>query len=140
MNWENPEICAVCGGACCKRMPGDLLPSDVKDDKQTKLVKMFQSGKYGVGSWTHENHLRYYVRPRKKGDLSIIAEFGSGECIFLGEKGCELPHNKRPWECRILEPVANGSCIAHSKDWDKARKAWLPFQEMIKEAIKIAGG
>lgn len=31
LGYENHAICAECGGKCCKRMPGIVLPDDLTD-------------------------------------------------------------------------------------------------------------
>lgn len=91
---ERPEICALCGGLCCRGYPGmyldprrflsiypdafDNLPDSFTKYKLT--VKVCMGVPVPMPSYTEEG------------------------CIFLTDEGCLLGVDKRPCECLLLEP------------------------------------
>jgi len=118
---ENHQLCAQCGGACCKWLSGCMMPDDVfrlfpAPTLREALTQCFQSGTYVVDWWEGDprnldyddpEHLgaAYYVRPRTDEDKRRLYNAGwGGRCVLLGERGCQLPAEQRPYQCRMLEP------------------------------------
>lgn len=144
------EICKKCGGACCKRYPGATIPSQWgKDDKEIleNLTKAFKSKKWAI-DWCENDPRRgkyeeedfYFVRPADKeyGDDFLFCPLWKGECVFLTPKGCSLPEEKRPLECRTLIPRKDFKCIQYFTKREAAI-LWIPYRDIILEAAKRSG-
>ena len=146
----NEKICAECKGKCCKRMPGIYSPSDLgktKDEMLKNIITGFKAKKFAI-DW-YEGDPREgqdklcsveYVRPAIKGIRKLYdPSWGGGECIFLTDKGCKLAPEKRPYQCRMLEPHKK-HCISHDyKDKAEAARDWIPFAQLIKDAAQAVG-
>ena len=48
---ENKEMCAKCGGRCCKRMPGANSPKDFGLPNESLLKQALESGNYAIDCW-----------------------------------------------------------------------------------------
>lgn len=136
MNFENMKICAVCGGKCCKRMPGICFPEDFDND-QSKIKAAIDSGRYCVDWFENFDDQGYYVRPATVGNEGKKRDPSwGGQCTFLTSHGCKLDHDNRPIECRMLEPVAEDGCKVHldrdnmtAKEY--ASKQWADYQGFL---------
>lgn len=145
--YVNASICTPCGGRCCKTKPGITAPEewgapDV-EVMHMRLAAAFRSGKYAIDWWEGEFPdtdviSPRYVRPAIEGDRGIEdpAWAGSGSCVFLSGKGCELEHDARPLQCRTLIPSADGKCKAPEgvKHTDTIA-SWIPYQYTINRAL-----
>jgi hypothetical protein len=151
---ENRDLCASCGGVCCKRGSGLCTPADFGEPLYDRLLCRLASGLYVVDYWEGlfafggwRTWKPYFVRPRRRFDRAgqpvdtglLIDPSWGGQCIFYQEQsGCRLEFEKRPSQCRTLvphkdptlcvQPVGHGKrdCIA----------AWVPFQCVLKTLIQ----
>ena len=78
--FENPSLCSVCQGECCRAIPGETCPSDWTGRRQ--ILGALVSGRYAIDCWEDDPALGsiYYVRPavRKIGpvnDLTFQVQF-----------------------------------------------------------------
>ena len=146
---ENPEVCAVCEKPCCEHMPGVCIPADFGTPNLPKLFDALESGKYAIDWWEgnpmpmaeqdDESRLReahkqgYFVRPATKKEVgNVFDPSWGGECVFLTEKGCELPLKKRPAQCRVIVPVG-GKCepsIGFNKQ--EVAQSWWPYRGKVE--------
>lgn len=86
-----PEICALCGGACCRHMPGAAFPTDFGSPfNPRKLDEAIGSGYWAIDWWEGDPRIKkdelgraYFVRARVKGKPIIDPSWG-GECVFSG--------------------------------------------------------
>ncbi len=92
---ENPELCAACGGECCKRSPGKTWPSDWPDLRRA-LVSALLSTLWATDFATYDGGRIYFIRPAIRDHAGIV------------DAGCALSLKDRPWECRRLEPRMGG--------------------------------
>lgn len=148
--YEDLEICAVCGGACCKDIPGAYFPADILGAGEAPLdtlVRLFETGKYAVDWWEGDPDLTrdtvergFFIRPAHRGAQRLLdPSWGGKECVHLTPTGCELALEARPTQCRMLRPKAGGLC--HLDEWaDKRHSAlsWEPYWETIETAAKVA--
>lgn len=155
--YENPELCAKCGGECCNRHPGAYMPEDFlqagKQDMPAALEAAFASGMIVVDWWEgdprseHEDwntdnlSKAYYVRPRMLQDEEGIFCAGWwGTCIFLEPTGCKLGADARPSGCKLLEPRAEKDgdckCVCHGATKKDASIAWIPHTDVLLEAAR----
>jgi len=149
--FENPSLCSVCQGECCRAIPGETCPSDWTGRRQ--ILGALVSGRYAIDCWEDDPELGsiYYVRPAVCDDgirppKPVYDLSWGGTCVFLTPSGCQLPLRDRPTACRYLEPRpgywgwGENHCWAHRSRRD-ASVAWLPYQEILRQvglkAIKL---
>lgn len=136
-NNENKEICASCGGVCCKHMPGSFFPDDFPIEiRRDRILAGIRAGLYQIDWWEGEERA-YYLRPAVTNDNRVFSPAWRGQCSFLTEKGCPLPFDSRPRTCRELVPAHPGKCHGPWKnDKEAAKDAWAGdqiFKDIIKE-------
>jgi len=136
----NKEICSACGGKCCKDIPGCYYPEDFNmENGYSKLKEALKTGKIAIDWWEgdpregKDEYTRgYFVRPATKWMEGVLYDPSwGGECIFLTNSGCQLEEDKRPLNCRKLEPGAD-KCIPHDGVSKRdAAIAWLPYYDFL---------
>lgn len=142
------EICAACGGKCCKRLPGAVYPSDIEPTTAGAIATLLKTGKYVVDWWEGDPRglswdnpdrvdVGYFIRPATVGCTRIEDPSWGGICTFLGTRGCKLEFGSRPLGCRMLEPRADKDCECHGFDKLHATMAWLPYHKQIEEAVEL---
>lgn len=143
---ENPEICSLCKGKCCKELPGCCFPEDFGEPLEEKAKIALASGKYAIDWWEgdprenqEELSAAMFIRPAIKGKEGILADPSwGGECTFLTKMGCSLPADSRPTGCKTLEPKRINDktlkCVGHpGSDKREAAIAWIPYQEFLSQ-------
>lgn len=135
--FDNADICAECGGKCCKHLPGICYPSDFDlPGSFDKLDSAINSGRYCVDWWEgdpqedkDEYDCGYYIRPAIVGKIGIKRDPAwGGQCNFLTDSGCELSSNDRPYNCRMLKPIdSSGENCTSDASNQTAAIAWLPY-------------
>src|SRR5512133_1609761 len=155
-NNERPDLCAACGGACCRTRPGIEAPGRflAAEDPVAALAEALRSRDWllaehvglpwvdGVPPPDEERYrvLRYprpaTVAEREAGGPLPPGDFA--DCVFLAPGGCRLPFPERPRMCRSLEPSADGDCVAA---WGRreAALAWREHQEIVAAALALLG-
>ena len=140
---EARAVCAACGGKCCKRIPGNAYPEDFAPNVEKNLREAIASGLWAIDCWEGDLDDTYdpmYVRPQtKKGHMErrLFDRSWGGECVFFHENvGCVLPFEKRPKECRMLEPRKGGGCFDHCGDKANAARHWRTYQRLLKEIVR----
>jgi Fe-S-cluster containining protein len=153
-NNERPDLCAACGGACCRTRPGIEAPARflTGSDPTAALAQALASGAWVLAEhvgvpWTNgvpppdEDRYRVLRYPRpatlsEQGLDAALASDDAGACAFLDPGGCRLAFEDRPRMCRSLEPAADGECVAA---WDRraAALAWLPHQDLVAAALAL---
>lgn len=94
---ENKEQCRLCGGACCKKVPGLFFPEDIGNDKETiisKLLEMMERNEIKLVT----EFGGIVVRPEQKAKDN----FGRGPCMWHTSNGCVAPI--KPTQCSALVP------------------------------------
>jgi len=142
MNYLNVEVCRKCGGTCCKSMPGAFHPEDIDKPIVAEIVEKLSSGEWAIDWWEGEKP-KYFLRPATTNGCKIFDPSWGGICIYLTDKGCRLEPDKRPYNCRMLEPNPNDTegCTYHGiKDGGKydAVLAWRTRQHVLLKAARIA--
>lgn len=143
---ENRDICAECGGTCCKQLPGAAMPADFGGADLGLLTEAFKSGKWAVDWWEGDPtdgdlDRAYWIRPAIRGGHNLFDPSWGGTCIFHGDDGCALDLQDRPQECRELQPVPKprDGCVATGITKKEAAIAWIEHFDVIEEAARIAG-
>jgi Fe-S-cluster containining protein len=127
-NHQDAELCARCGGRCCRNLPGAATPDDFGNDME-RVEAALCSGRWTIDWWeggVEGNDGGFFVRPAIKGhEGERLHPAWEGECTFLTASGCELPHDARPYDCRALEPRGDGEeCVIHVRGKVDAALAW----------------
>jgi Fe-S-cluster containining protein len=154
-NNERPDLCAACGGACCRTRPGIEAPGRflAAEDAAAALAAALRSRDWLLAEhvgvpWVNgvpppdEERYRVLRYPRP----ATVAERAAGtplppggdfaDCVFLAEAGCRLPCHARPRMCRSLAPSADGDCVAA---WGRreAALAWREHQDVVAAALAL---
>ncbi len=93
---ENPQLCALCGGLCCKTYPGMYLSPYRFEEIYGKITS--DNFLYLL----EQNFLTFKVC---MGVPIPMPKFTGKGCVFLTDSGCKLSSNKRPCECLLFVPV-----------------------------------
>lgn len=155
IKYENHNVCAKCGGRCCKRCGCACSPEDFDNDYR-KIENALMTGKYsidlvrdsqnptnsfifeGLRVTLNRDYLMKYsrvgliVRTANKGFpvVDLIHHKGDAPCIFLTAQGCSLKYEERPRYARLLAPYAPGICMPMYDTMDIV-KEWRPHQEFL---------
>jgi len=138
----NNDMCRKCGGGCCRTYPGCCMPQDFKDE--AAVLEAIRSGRYCIDWWEQgipgnfDSERAYLLRPSIKGceGQLLHRQLQIGECTFLGQDGCELTLEERPSGCLLLEPQANGRCIAHGAGRYEAATEWFKCKYLYEVALE----
>lgn len=116
--YRETEMCGHCRGKCCRLQPGHCLPSEFGSAAAVQAA--FNSGKYGIILLLDSDIKARVVRPHYRD-----RERQTG-CVFLREKGCELPWQARPYGCRMLRPKTLDSehCAPEGISIAEAGRMW----------------
>ncbi len=134
---QNAELCAQCGGKCCKRCGCAFSPDDFEDlsfealkteiEKGYITIEVVDGDQFyiagfvlmlrvrNVGGLVYENRL--YNRPR-------------GQCILLTEHGCKLDWDHRPSGGKLLIPGEGGNCQSRYST-ERALREWEKHQGVL---------
>lgn len=129
-------VCATCGGHCCKTMgcslaAGDLLRYLGRDtlDRQ-RLLKALEEHHLAIDRMSGPEGYWYFLRMQNK-CFTFIGVDAFGECYALGENGCQLTEEERPWGGRSLEAVQPGCCVQHYTK-DQMQADWRPYRRLLQ--------
>jgi Fe-S-cluster containining protein len=115
--FEPTNLCVGCGG-CCKALPGTYAPTDF--ESETQMWSMLTTGVLNIDCW-EDDTCEWYVRPatvshtqKNPEDLHhhpMIDMSWGGQCVFLGENGCEAVEKgfPKPSQCKALRPGLDSS-------------------------------
>lgn len=126
--FQDTNICAKCGGKCCKHMACHLAPSDFEEVTFDSLKTEIERGFISIDWWESDKH-QYYLRVRHKGAPIVDPSWG-GECMLLTENGCRLPFERRPLGARSLEPRDDGKCVVHYSK-EMCKNEWLEYDDIL---------
>lgn len=143
-NNENFNICSLCKGQCCKRMPGIVHPNQLQQPiTKELLLKLYKEG-YQFDYWEGDEYgnLRgrtgYFLRPQTLKSKGVLVDPSwGGTCVFLTEQGCSKIFEERPYMCQQLKPSENFNCGPSEDNLKKYDYvlAWLEYNDLIEEII-----
>jgi Fe-S-cluster containining protein len=147
---ERLDLCADCGGQCCRSRPGVEAPERflAAPDPTAALAAALATGDWVLADhvgvpWVDgveppEDQRRRLIRYPRPATLLERGQGGMARdelapCTFLGEAGCRLGFDDRPRMCRALRPAPGFECEG---DWGRreAALAWLPHQGWVATA------
>ena len=142
-NNENFNICSLCKGQCCKRMPGIVHPEQLQQPiTKELLLKLYEEG-YQFDYWEGDEFggkVGYFLRPQTIKSKGVLVDPSwGGTCVFLTEQGCSKTFEERPYMCQQLEPQEDFNCGPKDKEntlnkYDYVL-AWLQYNNLIEEII-----
>jgi len=146
----NTELCAECGGKCCKGCGGIFAPEQFEDLSVEGLVKAVKELNLSIDWWEgcpdDSDRIRtLYLRVRNKGKPVIDPTWSGEECsALIHGVGCKFDFNNRPLECQALIPDLHGNSkyhTCHILKKDRANKKelsrrWIPYQDILLEVEK----
>jgi len=143
--YQNAEVCAACGGECCKKAPGAAWPEDFEEVNEALFLRLAESGDWAVDWWEgplpgeedQEWGPRYFWRPKAREDRGLFAPLWFGTCRLLRDDGCALTFDERPSGCRMLVPVPERlgcrycSPGGYENPKEDAARKWLPHRQLF---------
>ena len=139
VNNEDKNICAECGGGCCKSYAGAYHPADFRHEITEEFLESLFDPTIEIPpvsiDW-YENFGEYgrkgfYIRPRHVGGDEVDPSYGAS-CALLTPTGCSLDWDHRPWQCRALKPEKNHVC--GGPDGKRlAAEAWDPYHDILEK-------
>ena len=149
----NYNICAQCGGACCKRCGCHFSPEDFEiisfNYLKNEIKKGYISIDYVDGEQIFQDLGAYILRVRNKDAPIIDTGFrGNVPCSLLTENGCKLDYEHRPMGGKLLIPPHDTPNFSgtlkrrcHSEyDIDVCCREWMAHQEILYQLIDFFTG
>lgn len=135
----NPELCAKCGGKCCKRCGCHFSPDDFKEISFEALKKEIEKGYISIdyvdGEIILSNFGVYILRIRNQGAPIVDIGYERTPCILLTDKGCKLDYEHRPSGGRLLIPETEMECYT-SYGITKCCFEWKPHQKILNHLLE----
>lgn len=141
---ENKNICAKCGGICCKKCGCDYFVSDIESFKIDALEKLLATNHVSIVAALGFKELKngqltvdyvLYLRERNIG-RGIIDLFSlKRTCASLTDTGCPYTLKERPSGGTTLIPKENFKCYS-SVDRTEELNKWLPYQNVLERLVK----
>lgn len=144
--YENRDICAKCGGYCCKKCGCDYLVSDFDSLKFDYLDKILATGRVSIVATLSFKDLpngKLAVTPilslrSRNIERSVIDLLSlKKSCTMLTSNGCTYSIDERPGGGVHLIP--NEKDFHHCRsDIDKIKELykWLPYQKVLSKLVK----
>lgn len=161
-NNENKEICAKCGGQCCKNCGCGFSTKDFKGEiTKEKILRLLETGAVSVDWWEGDPredlapHLEDYYIPKyadkektSRGYFLRIKNIKAntydpaffGTCILLKEDGCPIDFEHRPYQGKALIPkddnmFLGGFFITCDSDYSKQECAleWFQYYDILDQ-------
>ena len=145
------SVCSECAGGCCRSYAGIAWPEQFGFSARAIADKLL-TRKWAVDYWEGDFRKElpkserlsqiWFVRPAHLPSPPLptrhpVDPSWGGTCVFLGGEGCRLTEEERPQGCRSLGPVTPMNCRDHSNAKRGAAEAWLPYQSVVEEALRL---
>ena len=141
-NYDDPqlqdtELCALCGGICCKRCGCFLSPDDFPDLSEEGLKREIDKGYLVIEEvdldMIYMDGFAFIIRVRNVTDpvyIGMSYRAPSSPCILLGEHGCKLDWEHRPAGGKLLVPAEHGKCWS-KYGLEETVREWKPYQRLL---------
>lgn len=141
---ENKELCAKCGGYCCKAGGCMYFVTDFENMKLEYLSKILETGRVSIKA-----SLRLEMLPNEKivvnpilylkarninHDIIDLVSFQT-TCASLEETGCYFDFENRPSGGVLHVPRENGACYSAFDVTSEVNK-YLPYQKILQRLVK----
>lgn len=147
----NYELCAKCGGACCKRHPGSYIPGDFDDNITVDFIYQLLYNRTIIierAIMTNNDKNIIGVRPRSikdpKDSYFTDMSYSNKTCSnWNADTGCSLDYASRPYQCRMLVPEVNrkGAYVCSYRPQDgltvkDISNLWHNYKDILEEALR----
>lgn len=147
MELENKEICARCGGTCCKNSGCDYAPEDFDSIKTEYILKILSEGYVSIVSVQHFDIVNgklvhwpfLYLRARGEGRGAVDLLSFKKRCVALTPTGCRYNFNRRPTGGKNLVPDPNFDCKPYIPQIEIINR-WEPYQSVLARCVKRLTG
>ena len=143
MEYENKEICAACGGICCKKSGCDYFTTDFEIINKNSMLEVLETGNVSIVSAfifdTLANGQKkltpfLYLRARNK-NRGIVDLFSmKTQCSMLTESGCSYDLEHRPGGGVNLIP--GKEVCTHLRDPRNEMLKWKQYQGLLSKLVK----
>ena len=143
IKYENKNICAECGGRCCKKSGCDYFITDFESMSTAYLEEFLKQGYASIVALLNVDELngRYIIEPvltirarNKNRDIIDLVSMKT-ECMSLTETGCKFDITKRPSGGSTFMPKENGKCEETVSKLEEVKK-FLPYQRTLQRLVK----
>lgn len=142
----NPELCAKCGGVCCKSCGCHFSPDDFVDISFEGLKKELEKGYISIdlidGEMINRDGFFYILRIRNRDAKIVDLTYVRSPCVLHTENGCKLSYDKRPMGGKLLIPVVYSNLLGqrvtdcHSAyTIEDCCMEWKPYQKVLSELV-----
>lgn len=147
----NAEICAECGGVCCKTCGCHFSPDDFPEISFEYLKKELEKGYISIDYVDREviyDDINIFIlRVRNQNAPIVDMGYRRTPCILLTENGCKLDYDNRPAGGKLLIPKESFPTLfgetrrCHCKyDIDDCCYEWKPHQKVLYRLAKYFEG
>lgn len=129
MKYENPSLCATCGGCCCKNDPCFFMPDDFTDLSVDGLIREFEQKDYLCIYLSEVPN----ISMRGENWPKVTAPHHlkkSNRCVLLTDRGCPFSYDERPTGGKLFVPNPDGDCYNLVKTPD-INMAWAPYMKTL---------
>jgi len=146
--YENKEICAACGGRCCKKCGCDYAATDFIDLGINNLFNILMEGRISIVSAFSLERLhngKIFLNPilflrARNIDRPIVDLLSLKKtCSQLSDNGCSYTYENRPAGGRNLIPGADDTCYPAISQLDIIR-TWQSYQRPLSKLVKKITG
>lgn len=142
---QNKELCAECGGRCCKNAPCHYSPNDFKDLTFEGLKRVIDQKGYiaimKIGMYEYDyykefcdQYYYYILRIKRHGDSNAFKIEKNSKptlCCLWTKKGCKLNFNQRPLGAKKLVPKENLRC-EQLYSLEQCMREWKPYTKTLR--------
>ncbi|MDR0955674.1 MAG: hypothetical protein LBM73_00940 [Candidatus Nomurabacteria bacterium] len=148
INFTNPDICPHCpriaggGLSCCQSGACTYSADDIfcASDPEVYTSELLYSSKATITASPDDDGFLLWLRSREVGESGInLVPIKSAACALLGESGCALSFDDRPFGGKILIPDADGVCRNNPslsrQLWESWDKKQADFREIFRNVV-----
>ncbi len=143
---EDKNICAKCGGACCKKSGCGYLVSDFPSFTYPDIKAKIDEGNISIKAVLYKKSIndklkKILVLKARSIDKGIVDLFSaSSQCKMLTAKGCSYSLEDRPSLGAILKPAQNMHCALSEKIQLENLQGWIKHQYVLEKLVKTYTG
>lgn len=145
---ENKEICAECGGKCCKKCGCDYAPKDFESLSIDYLQQKLSEGNISIVSSLCFDKLKdgrltcipiLYLRARNIDRPVVDLLSLKTTCSLLKIDGCPYDFDNRPSGAKNVVPSKNG-CYSYEDPNKLIMEPWMNYQKVLTRLVKRLTG
>lgn len=147
IEYENKEICAECGGFCCKKCGCDYSVDDFDDLSVDAIQKLLEEGHVSIVSFQNFKEINgkmtcspyLYLRERNINRPAVDLLSMKTRCSSLTDTGCMYSLENRPSGGVNLIPRKGEPCYPEKNPFDIV-KGFERYQKSLSRVVKRMTG